>query len=131
MAVPWLFMRASAANSRLVSQVSNAAVGSSRIEDVAAAAQRFGDGDKLALGETQTGNAKIGIGSEFEFSGPASLVSRRIAAVDYRNAKDAPQRRVAKGEVLGTESVATRRSSCGMVMMPAAMASRGPPNVRP
>ena len=96
-------------------------------QEPAASPQRLGDGDELTLGEAQPVNAQIGIGSEIELP---QLCARLFAHARARSTTDTPSTRRTGGspsvKFSATESAGTSRSSCGMVAMPAAIASCGP-----
>ena len=94
-------------------------------EDAAAPAQRFGDGDELALGETERGHAPVRIGSKIELGEHRACLVPHAGAIDQHDGAKPPHRQIAERDVLGNRSAGTSRSSCGMVTMPAAIASCG------
>ena len=95
-------------------------------EDAALPAQRLGDRDELPLGEAERSDRPVGVGRQSR-AGPARRAPRRACARD-RPAASGPNRRTGRSPSAmfsAIDSAGTRRSSCGMVTMPAAMASRG------
>ena len=95
-------------------------------EDAASAAQRLGDRHQLALGEAERSDRPVGVGIEVELGEHGARLGAHAAR--DRPAASGPNRRTGRSPSAmfsAIDSAGTRRSSCGMVTMPAAMASRG------
>src|SRR6516165_5603148 len=124
-AVPWRFMRASTENSRAISRFSSAAVGSSRMKT------RQRRRSALAIA-TSWRSAKPSEATRARGSGSKSScasTSRASARMRARSTMaSGPKRRTGRSPSAtfsAIDSAGTRRRSCGMVTMPAAMASWG------
>src|SRR5947199_1825795 len=125
MAVPCSFMRARTENSRAISRFSSAAVGSSRIK------MRQRRCSALAMA-TSWRSAKLSEATGARASGAKSSSASTLRACSRMRPRSivarGPKRRTGRSPramFSAIESVGTRRSSCGMVTMPAAIASRG------
>src|SRR6516165_6066047 len=124
-AVPWRFMRASTENSRAISRFSSAAVGSSRMKT------RHRRRSALAIA-TSWRSAKPSEATRARESGSKSScasTSRASARMRARSIMaSGPNRRTGRSPSAtfsAIDSAGTRRRSCGMVTMPAAIASWG------
>src|SRR5262245_38534482 len=124
-AVPWRFMRASTENSRAISRFSSAAVGSSRRKT------RHRRRSALAIA-TSWRSAKPSEATRARGSGSKSSCASTSRASARMRARlimaSGPNRRTGRSPSAmfsAIDSAGTRRRSCGMVTMPAAMASWG------
>ena len=95
-------------------------------EDAALPAQRLGDRHELALGEAER-RRPAGPGRGRSRAGPST--ARAASRMRARSTRaSGPKRRTGRSPSAmfsAIDSAGTSRSSCGMVTMPAAMASRG------
>src|SRR5215510_1140306 len=126
MAVPWRFRPWSTPNRRSISRFSRAAVGSSRIST------RQRRRSALAMA-TSWRSAKPRLSTRRSGSGANPMSLRARPASARRRARSTKmgtpsRRRVGQSpsaRFSATDRAGTRRSSCGIITMPAAMASRG------
>src|SRR5712691_11443050 len=125
MAVPCPCRRASTANNRSTSCFSSAAVGSSRMKmrHCRRSALAMATSCRSAKLSDATGRSGSGSKSSCASTARASSRMRRRSTI-----ASGPRRRTGRSPSAmfsATESAGTRRSSCGMVTIPAAMASCG------
>ena len=126
MAVPCACMRGSTENNRSISRFSNGAVGSSRMKMRHSPGQALGDGHELTLGKAQ----RTPPDDRTRHGNRAAPAPRALARACGRGP---PVRSDPGGEPAespsaifsATDNAGTRRSSCGMVTIPAAIASCG------
>ena len=124
-AVPCAFMRVSTANNRSISRFSSAAVGSSRMKT------RHWRRSALAIATPGARRSRAkrpaGRGRDRSRAGRARRAPRRASALIRPGpaAQTGAPGRSPSAMFSAIDSAGTRRSSCGMVTMPPAMASRG------
>src|SRR5262245_18624339 len=124
-AVPCPFIRASTANKRSISCFSSAAVGSSRMKT------RQRRRSALAMATSwRSAKPSVATGRSGSGSKPSSASTARASARIRTRSTTAIAPIFRTGSAPSAmfsaiDSAGTRRSSCGMVTMPAAMASRG------
>ncbi len=94
-------------------------------EDTALAPQCLGDRDQLTLGEAERGNRPLRIAIEVELGEHGARLLLHAGAVDHGERAEPPYRKSPSAMFSATDSAGTSRSSCGMVTIPAAIASCG------
>ena len=125
MAVPCAFMRASTANSRSISRFSSAAVGSSstKMRQRRRSALAMATSWRSANESRATGRSRSGSKSSCASTARASARMRGRSTI-----ANGPKPRTGGSPSVmfsATDNAGTSRSSCGMVTMPAAIASCG------
>src|SRR6516225_6998799 len=124
-AVPWRFMRASTENSRAISRFSSAAVGSSRMKTRQRRRSALAIATSWRSAKPSEATRARGSGSKSSCASTSRASARMRARSMMANG---PKRRTGRSPSAmfsAIDSAGTRRRSCGMVTMPAAMASWG------
>ena len=125
-AVPCGFMRASTPNSRSISRVSSAAVGSSRMSSRQRCRSALAMATSWRSAKLSRSTRKSRLGAKSSCASCVASVLAHAGAVDQRNA-ERPAVLAARSNVRfsATDKAGTSRNSCGMVATPATMASCG------
>src|SRR5215472_4183565 len=124
-AVPWRFMRASTENSRAISRFSSAAVGSSRMKTRHRRRSALAIATSWRSAKPREATLARGSGSKSSCASKSRASSRMRARSTMASG---PKRRTGRSPSAmfsAIDNAGTRRTSCGMVTMPAAIASRG------
>ena len=124
-AVPCAFMRASTANNRSISRFSRAAVGSSRMKTRHCRRSALAIATNCRSAKPSEATGRSGSGSKSSWASTARAASRMRARSTTASGPNRRTGRSPSAMFSAIDSAGTSRSSCGMVTMPAAMASRG------
>ena len=124
-AVPCAFMRVSTANNRSISRFSSAAVGSSRMKTRHWRRSALAIATSWRSAKPSEATGRSGSGSKSSWASTARAAARICARSTRASGPNRRTGRSPSAMFSAIDSAGTRRSSCGMVTMPAAMASRG------
>ena len=124
-AVPCAFMRVSTANNRSISRFSSAAVGSSRMKTRHWRRSALAIATNWRSAKPSEATGRSGSGSKSSWASTARAAARICARSTRASGPNRRTGRSPSAMFSAIDSAGTRRSSCGMVTMPAAMASRG------